>query len=187
MYQSNRGDYRTRESLFSSFMNSCLGRIITLVVIMAILALIAYITCPTEQYVKEEMEDNIRQCIENNDGKKMDGIDNALANVGYMFSSAEGEPNQELKTTFERHNRTECYDHSTYRTFYVYNSYHAEGVRCGVGIFGMVIPTLNYADLLMQLEPIRKEYPKKEIPLHQEGDSLYFGDTPDLIFRSEFD
>ncbi len=187
MYQSDRGNYRTSETLMGAFMGSCLGRIIILLVIMAFLATIAYITCPSENHMREEMSDNIRQCIETNDSTKMDGLDNALANIGYMFSTAEGEPDKELMETFKKHNRVEFYDHSMYTTYYVFNSYHASGTRCGIGIFGMIIPTLNYADLLMRVEPMRKEYPKKEIPLHIEGDSLYFGDTPDLIFRGEFD
>ncbi len=167
-------------------MHSCFGRMLILLIIVGLLTLIAYLTCPSERTMKMEMDDNIRQCIETNDSTKMDALDNALANFGYMFSSAEGEPDKELMATFNRFNRVECYDHGIYMTSRLFNSYYTEGVRCGIGVFGMVIPTLNYAELLMRLEP-RKEYPKKELPVTIEGDSIYFGDTPDLIFRGEFD
>ncbi len=187
MYQPDRGDYRTKETLFSSFTNSCLGRIIILGVILGILSLIAYITCPSEQRLRETMDDNIRQCIENNDTTEMDALDNALANIGYMFSSAEGEPNKELMYAFRNHNRLEFYDHGIYTTLHVFNTYHAEGERCGIGIFGMIIPTLSYHDLLMRIEPVSREYKKEIMKINHEDDTLYFGDTPDLIFRGEFD
>ncbi len=187
MYQTKRGDYRKKESLAGAFFNSCLGRIIILLGIMGILAIVAYITCPSEQSMREAMDDNIKQCILSNDSTRMDGLDNALSNIGYMLSTAEEEPDKELMVTFRKHNRLEFFDHSTYTTLYVFNAYHAEGIRCGIGIFGLIIPTLNYNDLLMRVEPIRKEYPRKEIPLTNEGDTFIFGDTPDLIFRGEFD
>ncbi len=184
MYQSDRGNYRKEESLFGMFFNSCLGKIVILLAVLGLLALIAYITCPSQKYMRSEMMDNIKQCIERNDSTAMDKLDNALANIGYMFSSTDPKTNKDLMETFKKYNRTEIYDHGIYSTMLVFNNYNLDGVRCGIGIFGMVIPTLSYSDLIMRIDPVGKTYEKKTIEL-PDLDTLIFGEIPDLVFQEE--
>ena len=48
MNQAGRGSYRKKESIFTEFVNSCLGRTIIGLAILGILLLVAIITCPSE-------------------------------------------------------------------------------------------------------------------------------------------
>ncbi|MBQ9672698.1 MAG: hypothetical protein IJV34_07590 [Prevotella sp.] len=185
MYQADRGDYRTKETVWGMFYHSCLGKIIILGVLMGILTVIAYATCPSEQYMRDEMTDNIRQCIEKNDSSQMDQIDSFLANIGYIFTTADSVVDKELMNTFYRHNRLEVYNHGAYITMYVFNNLNAEGIRCGIGIFGVVIPTIDFNDLLLRVEPVRREYERKTIETVIEGEPYYFGETPNLIFKED--
>ena len=100
MQQTDRGNYRTHESLMHEFWHSCLGKLVFLAAIIGVILIIAALTVPDEKTMKEEMTDNIRQCIEANDSIKTDWIDDAINNIGYIFTHADSIPNQEiLKTT----------------------------------------------------------------------------------------
>ena len=54
--------------------------------------------------------------------------------------------------------RLEIYNHSWFRTAYVYNNIHTQGVRIGYGFFGLVYPTVTYSDLLLNVGPMQKKY-----------------------------
>ena len=184
MYQSDRGDYRTKESFFGMIWNSCLGKTLILLFLMGIVLLIAYLTRPSEQYMREEMMDNIRQCIERPDSIQTDAMDDAISNIGYVFTTADSVVNQELLANFKRHNRLEFYDHTFYTSMRVYNNFHIVGMRCGLGLFGIVIPTINFNDLLLRDGPIQTDESNFR-PVEIEADDPYFGETPDLIFKEE--
>ena len=184
MYQSDRGNYSKKDSLLSLFWHSCLGKIVILGGILGILALIAAITCPSEKNMSEQMSDNIRQCLERSDSVYMDGIDNALANIGYIFSTAKTTGDTEMIRAFKKHNRLEYYNHGIFSTMYVFNNFHYEGIRCGIGIFGIVIPLINFNDLVLRTIPIRKEYNYR--PVEDDGDEEFYGSTDDgedFIFK----
>ena len=89
MYQKDHGSYRNKESLLAEFQHSCLGRVVISAAILAVIAIIAIITCPSEETMYEEMNDNIRQCIEEKDSLAIDWIDDAINNVGYIFTTAD--------------------------------------------------------------------------------------------------
>jgi hypothetical protein len=38
---------------------------------------------------------------------------------------------------------------------------HPEGTRVGVGVFGLIIPTVLYKDILLDVGPIHKGYEQK--------------------------
>jgi hypothetical protein len=38
---------------------------------------------------------------------------------------------------------------------------HPEGTRVGVGIFGIIIPTVLYEDILLEVGPVHKGYEQK--------------------------
>ena len=180
MYQSDRGSYRTHENLFSMFYHTCLGKLVILAAILGVLAVIAHLTRPSEQKMRAEMLDNIRQCIESPDSLHTDAIDDAVANLGYIFTNADSVVDVALLNNFKKYNRLEFYDRWLYTSMHVFNNFHSDGIRCGVGIFGLVIPTVNFNDLLLRVGPVRKDYNQ---PIIEYSEDEYFGTTPDLIFH----
>ena len=189
MYQNDRGLYRKQESLFYMFYHTCLGKFVILAAILGVLGFIANITRPSEKKMRAEMTDNIRQCLESSDSiHHNDWIDDAVDNVGYIFTEAGKEVNQELMDNFNRYNRLEYYKRTFYSSMHVYNNFHIEGIRCGIGIFGIVIPTVNFNDLLLRVGPVRKDYNQKLINNDEEdeGDDEDLDETPDLIFKEGY-
>ena len=80
-------------------------------------------------------------------------------NLNNMFSRADtAKINKELLTSLKKNNRLEIYNHSFFRTAYILNNIHPEGVRVGVGMFGVVYPTVLYKDLLLNVGPMQKKY-----------------------------
>ena len=100
MQQTARGNFRTQESLSHQFLHSCLGKLVILVGICGVLLVVARFTIPDEETMMTEMTDNIRQCIEANDSIKQDWIDDAINNVGYIFTHADSIPNEEILANF---------------------------------------------------------------------------------------
>jgi hypothetical protein len=158
-----------------------LGKFVVTGIILGVLAVIAALTCPSEEYMRSEMDDNFRQSLERSDSIYMDGIENAIANIGYFFTSAESKSDLEILRVFARYNHLEYYDHSLFSTMRVVNNYHYEGVRCALGIFGIVIPCIDTHDLVLSTGPVQKEYNKQLI--EDLGDEEYFGENPDLTFQ----
>jgi hypothetical protein len=75
------------------------------------------------------------------------------------------------------------------RSAYVVNNNHPEGVRVGFGIFGLVFPTVTYEDLLLNVDPIQREYKDgviqvEEVPAQDLGSNpniteFHYEDDPD--------
>ena len=187
MSQSDRGTFRKKESLFKEFSKTCLGRLVIGTAILVVLAIIAWLSKPSEETMHQKMNDNITEWIQENDSLNTDWIDDAVQNATFTFTSADSmltPEQQELLAQFEKHNRLEYRDHSLFATMIIYNSFHIEGKRCGIGVFGMVIPTVNFNDFLLRDGPMRKEY-NKPVPQPVLDNDEYFGENPDLggVFR----
>lgn len=180
MQQTDRGRYRTQESLGSQFLHSCLGKLFILGAFVGVLLVIALFTVPDEETMMAEMDDNIRQCIEANDSIKTDWIDDAVNNIGYIFTEADSIPDQELIDNFNKFNKLEYYKHTFYATTLLHNNYKPEGIRAGVGIFGIVIPTVNFNDFLFRLGPMHRGYDQKPVrsTIIIEGDN--WSNNPEL-------
>jgi len=56
-----------------------------------------------------------------------------------------------------------AYRHTFYATARLVNNMHPEGVRVGVGVFGLIIPTVIYKDILLDVGPVHKGYNQKII------------------------
>jgi hypothetical protein len=179
MYQTDRGTYQKKETASQAFTHSCLGKLIILAAIAAVLLLIAHLTVPDEQAMRKEMDDNIRQCIEANDSIQGDWLDDAINNVGYIFTTADGTIDQELMDNFKKYNRLEYYKHTFHSSMRIYNNFRTEGERVGIGIFGIVIPTVNFNDFLLRVGPMHKDYGERIIKNIYYEDS-YLGDNPML-------
>ena len=180
MQQTDRGSYRTKESLAQEFYHTCLGKLIILAGFIGVLLVIAYFTVPDEENMMAEMNDNIRQCIEANDSIKTDWIDDAVNNVGYIFTHADSIPKQEIIDNFEKYNKLEYYRHTFYATTLLHNNFNPEGIRVGIGIFGIVIPTVNFNDFLFKIGPMHKGYDQKPIKATIIKGGQSFGSDPEL-------
>ena len=100
--------------------------------------------------MQTEMEDNIRECLQDNFEKRCDPVDEVFNNIRRPFTEADTTFNdKEILEMFNRNNRLEIYRHTLFSTARVVNNLHPEGVREGIGIFGVVIPFLSYDDFLM--------------------------------------
>ncbi len=164
MYQSDRGNYRTNDSMGKAFMHSCLGKLIVFVGFILAMLVIAYFTTPTEKEMADEMEDNIMQCLEANDSIKGDPVDDYVNNLGSIFSKADTtKVAEEVRDAYHMYNRLEVYRHSLYATAYLRNNLHPEGVRVGVGVLGLIVPTVLYGDILLDVGPVHKGYDQKLI------------------------
>jgi hypothetical protein len=129
------------------------------------------------------MNDNVRQWIESKDSINTDWMDDAVTNISYAFTHAGPEQDKELMKNFNDHNKLTPHVYAFFSTMYIYNTFRSEGERCGIGIFGLVIPTINFNDLLLREGPMRDDYNKH--PTEVDTDNYYFGETPDLIFKEE--
>ena len=159
MDQTSNGGYKKTETPFQAFYHSCLGKIAIFGGILVILFIVGLMTKPTQQEMEMEMVDNILQCIQANDSIQGDDIDDQVNNLNNMFSRADtAKINKELLTSLKKNNRLEIYNHSFFRTAYILNNIHPEGVRVGVGMFGVVYPTVLYKDLLLNVGPMQKKY-----------------------------
>jgi hypothetical protein len=178
MDQFNRDTYK-KETLFQEFYHSCLGKIIILAAIALILFIVAIITVPTEKKMLQATMDNIHQCLQDNDSINNDNLDEDFANVVRTYSEADTTlTNRELLKCFYEFNTLEVYDHTSFKTAYVRNTRHPQGVRVGIGVFGVVISTVNYEDLVLDLGPARGDYNERLVPPPAQDE--YFGDNPHL-------
>ena len=178
MEQFNPNTYKKQNAALQ-FTGSCLGKIIICVVIAIVLLIIAAITRPSDSYMRWQMEDNIMECIEASDSIESDIIDDYVGNLGRIFTHADStEINQELWQTYKKLNKLEIYPHTFLKTARIINNIHPEGVRVGVGIFGIVIPTVKYSDLLMNTGAVRGDYNKKLI--RDKIPEMYTGDNPNI-------
>lgn len=179
MNQTDRGNYRTKESISHSFFHSCLGRFVIFAAVLAALLYVAHLTVPDEQTMTEEMEDNIRQCIMANDSLQTDWIDDAINNVGYTFTHCDSTFDAALWEAFLKYNRLDYHRHFFYATARIHNNFRPEGTRVGVGIFSLIIPTVNFNDFIMRVGPMHKGYDHGLIQTIDIGDD-YMGEQPHI-------
>ena len=152
MNQTPNSNYRTNESVGKMFLHSCLGKFIILAAVVVVLLIIAFLTKPTDQEMRDEMNDNIMQCMEMNDSIRGDQIDDFVHNIGFIFTTADStKVGKEWREVFDKYNRLEIYNHAFFRTAYVYNNVKTEGTRVGFGLYGLVIPTANFNDFLLRI------------------------------------
>ena len=162
---NNRINYGQSDgSMTQAFYHSCLGKLLILAGILIVLLIIAYFTAPTEKEMRDEINDDIMQCMEMNDSIRGDQIDDYVHNIGFIFTSADTtEVGQEWREIFDKYNRVEIYRHTFFTTAYVYNNILTEGSRVGIGALGVVVPTMNFNDFLLRVGPMHKGYDQKLI------------------------
>ena len=60
----------------------------------------------------------------------------------------------------KKYNRMEIHNHTFFRTAYIHNNVHPEGVRVAIGAYGLVFPTVTYADLLLYIGKMHGDFNK---------------------------
>ena len=149
MEPTNRSTYK-RQNMSAEFTNSCLGKIIILAVIAVILWIVAIATVPSDEEMRVQMEDNIRECIQDNYEKRCDPVDEVFNNIRRPFTEADTTFNdKEILEIFNRNNRIEVNRHMLFSICRLYNNVHTDGLLEGIGIFSIIIPFLNYDDFVM--------------------------------------
>jgi hypothetical protein len=180
MDQFNRNNYK-KESIFQAFFNSCLGKLVILGIVALILLIIGVMTVPNNEIMMAEMDDNIRQCLQANDSIRGDLIDDIVNNASNMFTIADSSmDDREIIATYYKYNDLRIYPHAFYSVARLHNNIHPEGVRVGLGIFGMVIPTVYYTDLLLRTIVVRRNYNEKLIPDTPIDTDDDLGENPNL-------
>lgn len=177
--QNDNGKFRTNGNLSRSFTRSCLGRFIILAVILGVALFFARLSVPDEKVMTEEIEDDIRQCILAHDSINADWIDDAINNVGFIFTCADSTFDESIWNDFERFNKLKYYKHTFFSTMFIQNNLRLEEKRIGIGIFGTVIPLVSYSDLLLRVGPMHKTYRNGIIRSVQYGDG-YMGEQPHI-------
>ena len=88
--------------------------------------------------------------------------DDFVHNLGYAFSEADTTKiAPEIIETFHKYNEVVPHRHLFYSTAYIHNNIHPEGTRVAVGFLGFVFSTVQYSDLLLDVEPVHKGYEQK--------------------------
>ena len=165
MDQFNRDTYK-QETLFQSFYHSCMGKIIIIAALLLILFVSAVLTRPTEEAVYLATYDNIQECLQDNDSTKNDDLDEFFANVMRTFTTADTTlTNRELQKALLKYNRLEVYQHPAFITAYVRNNLNPQGVRVAIGVYGTIISTVCFSDLLLNLGPARGNYNQNLTPV----------------------
>lgn len=178
MDQFNRDLYK-KETLFQQFYHSCLGKIIILLGAGLALFVIALVTTPTEEQMAVYTEDNIHECLQDNEELRSDHLDEVFNNIGRTFSIADTtRTNKEVYDTYKRLNTIKVYPHAAYMTSYLHSSAHPEGIRVGIGVFGLVISTVRYDDILLDVGTVRGHYYEEHIKMQNIPEDL--GDNPVL-------
>ena len=178
MDQFNRDVYK-QETLFQSFYHSCMGKIIIIAVIMLILFVSAVMTRPSDEAVLKGADENVQECIQDNDSTKNDELDEFFANIVRTFATCDTTlTDKEMYAAFKKYNQLEIYQHDAFTTAYVRNNLHPQGVRIAIGIYGTIVSTVCYKDLLLDLGPVRGGYNERLVPLPTNDE--YTGENPNL-------
>lgn len=179
MDQFNRNTYKKR-SFSQEFLNSCFGRIIILLVVLFVLFIVAVMTVPTDEAIRYEVNDNIHQCLQNNDSTKLDAIDENISNISRTFSHADTTlTNQDVYKAYLKYNTIAIYNHTALKTVYLHSNRYPQGIRVGIALFSIVVSTVNYNDMLLDLIPARGPYNERLIKDAIVPDE-YIGENPNL-------
>lgn len=177
--QTNKSEYH-KETLAAEIKKSCLAKVIMLVAVMLLLMLSAKLTIPSDEQMMYGTLDGVCQCIQDSHGvpgdKSDDIVRNGIATVSHETDSAKKDT---ILADFKKFNRVEIYHHTFFSTAYIISNFNSRGARAAVGIFGLVIPTVNLNDFVLRNGPIRKEYNQRIIKQTITSDT-YMGDNPDL-------
>ena len=156
----NYGD--GEKNFIQRLLSSKSGRIIFIIGILVVILLFVYISAPTKKEMVREATDNVMECLLDNNGYRGDATDDFVHNLGYTFTEADTAVIvPEILETYQKYNQLEAHRHLFYSTAYIHNNTHPEGTRVAIGFLGFVFSTVQYSDLLLDVEPVHKGYEQK--------------------------
>ena len=180
MDQFHSDSYK-KQNLMQEFFNSCLGRLVILLIVFLVLYIFALITVPSKKLMLAETIDNIHECIQDNDSIKADEIDELINNISRTFSVADTAlTNPEVFNAFLKYNRLQVFQHPGFLTVHVYNGIYPQGRRISIGVFQTVISTLNYDDLVLSTGAVRGDYNKQLTAPVEVPDTGYIGENANI-------
>jgi len=180
MDQFHSDSYK-KQNLMQEFFNSCLGRLVILLIVFLVLYIFALITVPSKKLMLAETIDNIHECIQDNDSIKADEIDELINNISRTISVADTAlTNPEVFNAFLKYNRLQVFQHPGFLTVHVYNGIYPQGRRISIGVFQTVISTLNYDDLVLSTGAVRGDYNKQLTAPVEVPDTGYIGENANI-------
>lgn len=180
MDQFHSDSYK-KQNLMQEFFNSCLGRLVILLIVFLVLYIFALITVPSKKLMLAETIDNIHECIQDNDSIKADEIDELINNISRTISVADTAlTNPEVFNAFLKYNRLQVFQHPGFLTVHVYNGIYPQGRRISIGVFQTVISTLNYNDLVLSTGAVRGDYNKQLTAPVEVPDTGYIGENANI-------
>ena len=132
------------KNFIQRLLSSKSGRIVFISGVILIVLLLVFMSAPTKKEMIREVNDNVMQCL------------------GYTFTEADTAVIvPEILETYQKYNQLEAHRHLFYSTAYIHNNTHPEGTRVAIGFLGFVFSTVQYSDLLLDVEPVHKGYEQK--------------------------
>lgn len=167
------------EGLTTEFRKSCLGKLLVLCIICALLLLVASMTVPSGEKMANEIQDDIVECLNDPNCAQADAADDFVRNFTTTFTKADSIKDPSLLKQFYKYNKIEVYPHTFYSTARLHNSFNPDGIRVAIGLFGLVIPTDNFSRYLLREGPMRKGYNQSVIKAN-------YSSGPDLGHGQDF-
>lgn len=162
-------DKYQNEGFFNQLMHSCAGRLIIVGAVIGIILLIAAFTIPSEETMTKKVNRAIAICLtENNNADK---LDEAFRNATMIFDdeSDSTKVDRVLMNFVNKYNKVKVEKHTFSAEAVIYNAQFPTGKSIAIGLFGMVIPTINNGDLLKDFGVMRKEIGQKILELRLES------------------
>ena len=122
------------KNFIQRLLSSKSGRIVFISGVILIVLLLVFMSAPTKKEMIREVNDNVMQCLEDNNRYKGDAIDDFVHNLGYAFTEADTAAIvPEILETYQKYNQLEAHRHLFYSTAYIHNNTHPEGTRVAIG------------------------------------------------------
>lgn len=162
-------DKDKRESLGHKLLHSRAGCFGIVVATILILMLAAVLTVPSKETMTRRVNRAITICL--TDNPRADNWDEALRNLSLIFDddSTAIKVNKDVYEYVVKYNKVKVVRNTFTSEAIIVNNQFPNGTRVAIGVFGMVIPTINTHDLLMDFGEMRKEIGQQIIELKLES------------------
>lgn len=113
---------------------------------LAILAVIAHFTMPSDEKMIDKAEDEIMEFVTDNAKKLGNKLSSGIGDFASLLMLSDDVSNS-VKSRVLKDNRLVVKDHWLWKTVEVVNDKHPDGTRIGFGVFGFTFVKLSASDL----------------------------------------